>query len=461
MEIIREYLQQVKNVSGLPAPQQAQELLRLLTVNPTVNPYIVRFNNANDLDTKVVDSMVDQMELYGGEWLAMNEVVVTFITLSNQLNPGSLMESFDLFAQYLNDLSVAFNNNNRGHLLSSLMKDTVAIVIPMASKLDSLLYYKENCRQPRLTYVAALILKIFNNIRSQLGAGDQTEAMKKLILLYMGVKLCLIYFKIHNPLLCRNIFSNMNNAQLRLSWFSHNDQVQYRYYSGKYCFIRHQFIDAYHHFLWCLAQCPQGPHANVTRILKYLLPIGIIIGKIPRFNTFIELYRGQQVPFFITIYQRLCRAITLGSFHHFHQVLNEPATSQFLKLINMLVPLNSKAPVLILRNLVKRIWLCTGNQSRLDFDYVKIGLMLLLQPHAQGKLAMNQIIVSPEDDATIENIFVTLIDQNLIRGKLFLKLRGVSLSKTNVFPPVAPINFVKYGNGTEGTVAPSDKWMLT
>lgn len=460
MDIAQEFVQQVKNVSTLPPNQQYSGLLRLLSVNPTVNPYIARLNNGQDTTVKQVEELVEQAELYDGEWLAMNEVVISFIRLSNQLNAWSLMESFDLFGQYLNDLSIAFNNNSRGYLLSYLIKDTVGIIIPMATKLDYLLYYKENCRKPRLTYIAALILKIFNNIRSQLGAGDQIEAMKKSIILYMGVQLCLIYFKIDNPLLCRNIFSNMNNAQLKFSSFPMNEQLQYRYYSGKFCFIKHQFIDAYHHFQWCLAHCPVLDHPNVTRIIKYLLPIAIIIGKIPKFDTFLMLYQGRPVPFFIPVYQQLCAAITLGNLHQFNSCLNEPTTYQFLKLLNMLVPLNSKANLLILRNLVKRIWLCTDRQSRLDFDYVKVGLALLLQPNDQF-VAMNHLLETGDDDATIENIFVTLIDQNLIRGKLFLKLRGVSLSKTNVFPAIAPINFVKYGNGSEGNVSSSDKWMLT
>lgn len=445
-----DFISHLASATQLPPPAQAEALARLLSVNPQVNSFMVKLNSQNSLSDKQLDEVVDGAALYAGDWPAFNEVAILFIRLSQRLNAYLLLESFDLFSSFLNDLSIAFNNNQRGYLLVPLVKDTVDFVLPLATKLDYHLYYKENCTKPRLTYIAALVLKMFNNIRSQLGAGDHIEAMKKSIILFMGVRLCSIYFKINNPLLCRNIFSNMSNAQLLFDKYPLNQQLHYRYYLARFYLIKNQFVDAYLHLTWCLEVCPTTKdNRNVTRILELLIPTGILLGKIPNLAAFAATFYST-TPHFLEIYARLTRAITSGNLGGFHAALNEPATSAYLRSVSMYVSLSSKGNVLVLRNLLKRVWVLGGKSNKLDFDTARRALGL--------SLGSSGVFAHAGDD-TVENVFVSLIDQNLIRGKLFPRLRCVSLSKTNVFPPVAQINFLKHGYGGEHVLSSSDKWM--
>ncbi|ODV65963.1 hypothetical protein HYPBUDRAFT_112074 [Hyphopichia burtonii NRRL Y-1933] len=430
---------------------QYKQLSGILNVNPQYNPYIVKLYNSASIPKKHLDSMVEMHKYFGGDWGAFNEVVISFIQLSQEMNPWSAVESFDLYTKYLNDLAVAFSNSKRGGIIVDLLKSSVEEILPLATKLDIQLYYKEDCRQPRLTYIATILLKVFNNIRSQAGEEDQQLKLKKTILLFMGNKLCQVYFKIGNPLLCRNVFSNMNNANLQFSYFPPDQQVTYRYYLGRFYFIKNQFIDSYQHFEWCLNKMVHMQnHKNITQLLKYWIPAGIMLGKFMNLTQINLVFYNGQGPAFLSVYQKISDSIKQGNFQLFYSLLDE--NYSFLKQNQLLVALSSKCNLLILRNLIKKVWIITGRQPKLNFDDIKLALQLLIANS-------NKVLMYLDQDQTIENIFVSLIDQNLVKGKLFPRLRVVLLSKINVFPTVSEINFVKFGHGQEGRLSSGDKWM--
>lgn len=471
MEVLDTYLNEIFQCTNSPVNEQLVRLSNLLDINPAVNPYIVRINNLPFLQDKYLNDLIDGKHFYKDEWLAFNEVVISFIRLGNQLNPWSSLESFDLYTTYMNDLSVAFNNANRGYLITYLVKNTIRFVIPMATKLDYQLYYKENCMKPRLAYLASILLKIFNNIRSQL-SGDASDttikvSSKSSIILYIGIKLCQTYFKISNPLLCRNIFSNMNNANLVMGKYDVNEQIQYRFYLGRFYFLKNQLVDAYTHLLWCLLRCPVVPDSsNITRILQYLLPISIAIGKRPNFSFLQQMYYSSPntTPSFFTIYLDISHAVSLGNYARFYTAITSPSVYTYLKDTDLLVLLSSKCVLLVIRNLIKRLWVIAGKVPKLDYDSIKLGLSASVSlpdgtPLTSLPYSMHSFVSHAPDDLTIENILISLIDQNLLKGKLFPRLRVVSLSKVNVFPPVDHINFLRFGNGPEGSLNASDRWL--
>ena len=449
MDVVHEYLNELASASKSSAPNQITQLTKLLNLNPHINSWIVRLNQANivnngDIST-AVSKVVDDYNLYDNEWLAFNEVVVSFVRLCNQMNVWSSLESFDLYTTFLLDLSVAFNNNSRGHLLSFLVKDVINVILPLLIKLDYQLYYKEFCTRPRLTYLASILLKLFNNIRSQIN-----DTPKKTIILFVSNKLCLVYFKLSNPLLCRNIFSNMNNANLKFTGFSRLEQVQYRFYLAKFYLIKDQLVDGYRHLEWCLENC--SGRSNSIRILKYLLPVGMVIGKVAKYEVILGLLNNQKVPF-LPIYYELDLSLRQGNYQRFNDVI--VTHSQYLKDENLLLMLINKSKLIILRNLVHKTWQITGRPSNLDYDAVKIALQTSLGPNIERlkpTFPIFQDIINI-DDHVIENVFITLIDQNLLKGKIFPRLRKVALSKSNAFAKIDEINFMRFGNSK------LDNWM--
>lgn len=464
MDPINDILFEVeKNIKGSP-DVVLKNLARLLS--PLIgNKRIIALNNLPNLTSKTCDEAIEGRHFYNNEWLAFNEVVCSFLMLGNQVNPWSMLESFDLYTKFINDLLVAFNNNVRGHLLTNLVQESVTIIAPMAAKLDQQMYYKENRANPRLTYLASVLLRIFNNIRSQLSADPHDNSPKRLIILLVGVKLCQIYFKLDNPLLCRNIFSNMNNAGLRFSRYPIGEQVQYRFYLSKFYLIKDQLPDAYVHLLWCFEKCAAATsgdgkmlRSHISVILKYLLIVGMMIGKTPNFNAISQnIYQGN-VPYFITVYSNISREMSLGCYSQLVAVISQPQCYQYLLKNGLLLLVVNKAKLITVRNLFKHVWLLSGKHTRLDYDSLRLGLQTAVDINAP--LDMYKL-VNAADDTTIENFLVTLIDQNMLKGKIASVARAVSLSKSEPFPEVSAINFRRFGNGGPDSLSKEDKWMNT
>ncbi|OBA20535.1 hypothetical protein METBIDRAFT_32525 [Metschnikowia bicuspidata var. bicuspidata NRRL YB-4993] len=470
MECVEDFLQRLQNCTCLDLRQQPLKLLELLRLHPQMNPFVVKINNLGHLSEGQILLLIERRHWFNGAWLSFDQLIVSFLRLCNQVNPWSLLESFDLYTTYLNDITVAFMNKKHGYLITYLLEDVLKQVLYMSKLLDYHMLHREMCRKPRLNFMASILLKIFNNIRSQIGADDYIDAVKKSIMVLIGVKLCQTYFQLSNPLLCQNVFSNMGNANLDFSSYHPNQQLQYRFYLAKFYIAKYEFVDAFEHLDWCLARVPYNysvDSMNVSTILRQFLLVSILLGKRPKFGSFSRRYFSAPLkcPKYFSIYAELENAIRLGNFYRLHNLINDAEISSFLKRQKFASFFSSKAYLITLRNLVKTIWLSQGKQVRLGYDATKQGLLLSLNGLELSSVStMNSspkqhILSTNLDDHSIENCLVTLIDQNLLRGKVFPRLRVVSLAKNEVFPDISANYFLKFGNGSGDTLRPADQWI--
>ncbi|CCG20996.1 hypothetical protein CORT_0A06090 [Candida orthopsilosis Co 90-125] len=398
---VSQLITEINNTYHTNKQEKFNSLTKLLSVNPAENGYIASiYNNTSTSQLKT---------LYDDDWPAFPTVVSSFVKLCNEMDPWSVLQSFDLYTTYLNDLSVAFNNNNFGWLLSGVIKSTIGIVTPWALQLDTQMFFKENGGKYRLNYIASVILKIFNNIRIN------SNAYKESIILYLGNKLCFIYWKLDNPLLCRNIFSNMNNTNLQLADFPMVEQLKYRYYLARYYFIKYELIESFELLKWCLIRTSSGK--NQQLILELFIPISLVIGKTPNFIALKQSQRNNQyVVNFLSMYEEMSKAIRPGDYALFKSIVEK--NHRYLKSKNLLL-LTNKMEILIYRNLVKNCWKILGRQTTMPYNLVPI-----------------------QDIYFKENLFVTLIDSNLIKGKLTNK--SVVLSKNDPFPKVFDIYMKRF-----------------
>ena len=96
----------------------------------------------------------------------------------------------------------------------------------------------------------------------------------------------------------------------------------------------------------------------------------------------------------------------------------------------------NKMEILLLRNLIKKIWIILNKPTTMNY------LIIPIEGHYN-------------DELYLENVFVTLIDSNLIKGKL-TSSKTVVLSKTDPFPNVFNIYKLKYGNNNNSN---SNQWI--
>ncbi|RCK63236.1 Nuclear mRNA export protein THP1 [Candida viswanathii] len=380
------------------------ELTRLLTIDPEQNKYIAIIYHANSIPATITT-------LYDDDWSAFNMIITSFVKLCHEIDPWSVLRSFDLYAAYLNDLSIGFSNNNYGWLLSNVIESATRMIVPWAKKLDLMMYFKEQGGKFRLNYMASLILKIFNHIRI-----NDSNVYKNSIILYLGNTLCYIYFKLDNPLLCQNVFSNMQNTSLKLKDYPVTQQLKYKYYLAKFYLIKNHLLESFENLKWCLVNT--GSAKNQKLILELLIPVSLIIGVKPNFAYLRS--RGLDFEFF-GIYEQIAYAVKTGDFMTFKQVVQQ--NYQYLKDKNLLLLMN-KLDILVLRNLVKKVWLLLDKPASLDYTRIPVA----------GHI---------NDELYLENLLVTLIDSNLIKGKLTMN-KTVVLSKNDPFPLVFNIYKVRF-----------------
>ncbi|CAX45470.1 Nuclear pore-associated, member of a complex involved in transcription and mRNA export, putative [Candida dubliniensis CD36] len=431
-------INQTYNISN--NQQKIDQLTKLLSINPQQNKYILIIYNCKSIPSTITT-------LYDDDWPIFNSILINFIKLCHLMDPWSLLKSFDLYINYLNDLSIGFNNNSYGWLLSNIITNTINLMIPWAKKLDLIMYFKEKGGKFRLNYMAGIILKIFNNNIIRI---NDSNDYKKSILLILGNNLCYIYFKLDKPLLCQNIFNNMRNIiNLNFNQFNLNQQLKYRYYLSRYYLIKYQLIESFNHLQWCLINTTN--FKNQKLILELLLPISLIVGKIPNFNYLSENgfdddsnnsnnnnnnNNNNNFPF-IKMYQCLSKTIITGNYLEFKQLINcNSKNYHYLKDKNLLLLLMNKMEILLLRNLIKKIWIILNKPTTMNY------LIIPIEGHYN-------------DELYLENVFVTLIDSNLIKGKL-TSSKTVVLSKTDPFPNVFNIYKLKYGNNNNSN---SNQWI--
>ncbi|KAI3402775.2 hypothetical protein KGF56_004449 [Candida oxycetoniae] len=389
--------------------QKFRVFSKVLSVDPSENEYTISIYNSVSGLSQVSSNI---KTAYDDDWLALNAVVSSFVRICVEMDPWSVLKSFDLYATYLNDLSVAFNNNAYGWLLSGVIKSTIRLVLPWALKLDRQMFYKEEGGKYRLGYMAGVLLKIFNNIRI-----NDSSTYKKSIILYLGNKLCYTYWKLDNPLLCQNIFSNMNNTSLKLEEFPHGEKLKYRYFLAKYYFVKYELVECFKHLEWCLVNT--SSKKNQKLIIELLLPIGLILGKKPNFKT-LSVVQDEEVLTLLELYESMFYSVASGDYESFRNIINHK--EQYFKDKNLLLLLN-RMDVLVFRNLVKNVWRIMNRPTSLSLEIVPI----------HGK-----------DTLFKENLLVTLIDSNLIKGKLTTG-KVLVLSKNDPFPNVFNIYTKRFG----------------
>merc|ERR1712080_33771 len=120
---------------------------------------------------------------------------------------------------------------------------------------------------------------------------------------------------------------------------------------------------------------------------------------------------------FINMYEEMSRSIQPGDLATFRSLVAK--YHHYLKSKSLLLLMN-KMEILIYRNLIKNCWKILGRQTTLPYNLVPI----------------------PKDIYFKENLFVTLIDSNLIKGKL--TNRSVVLSKNDPFPRVFDIYMKRF-----------------
>lgn len=420
-------------------------------------------DGSSHYDTQKLQDMVESNNFYSGKWTRFNMMIVSFLEYCQNIDPWSSWNSCDVIFQFYSDLNNCILNDTYpvDELIDIFIENT-EYIIPFAELLDSNYRYLQIKKFQFLSYTSSIISKTFNSIKSQhpnsssnqnhntiLNQSNFTISKKQQILLYLVNKLNNIYFKIQSPQLCSNIFRNFRpkSSIKNFNEYPVWQQIEYRYLLGRFYLLNKRVSNSFvqlntsFNLLFKSYQIMNilddlRSKRNLQRILKYLIPLGIIMGKLPNLNFVSKFLIDEENNL---NYRELLQYVRSGNIFMMNQWLK--SNEIILRKRNLFLILLEKLPMLTYRYLLRRviqIWSIEQQLNRLPYDIFEKCLKVSIQDNDTSDNI--NIFNSIHKSKNVENILVTLINLGYLRGNCFPLLQLCVFQRTtdinNILPPI-------------------------
>ncbi|VEU21513.1 DEKNAAC102710 [Brettanomyces naardenensis] len=448
---LEKFLEQVKQAI------YTHTLDKSLSVNPVTTKHIPLLQPIlQDYKNKQLDSIIENYHFFNNDWPAFEILLQKYLIYVRDFDPWSLLDSIDLLMDFYEANSIALNNKQFNSLLFKLTYEATKIMIPLSKLVDTKLMKVENRvnNYPRVSYLSTVMLKALNNLRSSPEldekSGNPSTRYTIFVLMYVSISLCNVYIYIGSPILCNNVFSNINVLGLDRRLVSKSQLIKYRFVLGKFHLLQSHYFEAFHHFEWCFSNCHVGSGVRIlVTILKYLIPCGLLVGKIVDTNILRAIAANDnEGQLLVELYTPLIEHYKAGDLSRFTECVK--ANRQYFINMSLLVGFLQRIRILILRNLFHNVYRMT---NMLRFEDIRLALALSLNVNEQQQAGTQDLwfylIADKVDDTLTENILMSLIDNNLIKAKLTAS-RNVILRKNDSFPKIYDIYRIMYpGNSKE------------
>jgi hypothetical protein len=108
---------------------------------------------------------------------------------------------------------------------------------------------------------------------------DRDKRMAALDVVNISIK---IYFRLNTLRLCRNLTRTVSSRQFPpLGSFPASQVVTYRFYVGRLAVFDEDYKEAEASLSFALRNCPPSAQRNRERVLKYLVPVQMLLGRLP------------------------------------------------------------------------------------------------------------------------------------------------------------------------------------
>lgn len=419
-------------------------------------------------DDNMISELIDKNAIIKKiSWPAFENFIQCYLICIRDLDPWSIINSIDLMISVFECQSFLFNPKNNVHeritkQMISYFEESMSLMIPLSTFIDieSMHIHNRINDFPRLTYISTILLKSLNNMRSKpdLNNSDNIDIIK--LLFDISTNLCNVYYKIGSPMLCANVFSNINILNLNRKFVSKSRLIKLRFIMGKYYLHQSNFLQSFVHLNACYRslQLNSCPISNITRILKYLIPVGLIVGKVTDVNKLRALMRNRalteidsfKLNTILNIYEPLIESYKSGNFFEVYKNISN--NEKYWKSIGLWIAMLQRLRILIFRNLLYQIWKLSN--SNLNYELIRIGLTESLKGSEQLN-AVYQIkndISESIDDIFIDNLLSALTSSGYLKMKITAD-RNTILSKKDTFPDIFTVISGRF------TTNPREAWL--
>ncbi|KAJ7515668.1 hypothetical protein O6H91_22G022400 [Diphasiastrum complanatum] len=258
----------------------------------------------------------------------------------------------------------------------------------------------------KLKGAGSFLMKVFGALA---GKGP-----KRVGALYVTCQLFKVYFKLGTVHLCRSVIRSIETARVfDFEEFPARDRVTYMYYTGRLEVFNDNFMGAEKKLMYALRHCHSSKRTNVRMILKYLVPVKLSLGTLPK-EWLLQKYNLRE-------YLNVVRALRRGDIKLLRHALHANEDG-FLRSGVYLVL--EKLEQQVYRRLMKKIHIIQKLKDPARAHQIKMEVIV----KALSWLDINM------DVEEVECIMAILIHKNYIKGYFSHKSKVVVLSKQDPFP---------------------------
>ncbi|CDY66989.1 BnaAnng23370D [Brassica napus] len=317
---------------------------------------------------------------------------------------GNLVEAYLAFEKFANAFVQEFRNWESAWALEALYVVCYEVRI-LAEKADKEL--TSNGKSPeKLKAAGSLLMKVFGVLA---GKGP-----KRVGALYVTCQLFKTYFKLGTVNLCRSVIRSIETARIfDFEEFPRRDKVTYMYYTGRLEVFNENFPAADTKLSYALQHCNPKRERNIRMILKYLIPVKLSLGVIPK-DELLQKYNLHE-------YMNVVQALRKGDLRLLRHALQEHE-DRFLRSGVYLVL--EKLELQVYQRLMKKIYIIQKLSDPARAHQLKLEVIAK---------ALRWLEIDMDLDE-VECIMTILIYKNLVKGYLAHKSKVVVLSKQDPFP---------------------------
>ena len=259
----------------------------------------------------------------------------------------------------------------------------------------------------------------------QITVTDRAElsVSKKWGALHVINNLFKIYFELNNLRLCQNLIRAVEGPGFPRAIdgetvagrrFPVAQLVTYKYFVGRLSMLNSQVVKAAAELQFAFDRCPRGAAKNKRLILRYLVPVRMVLGSFAS-EALLQKYR---LPFFVA----LCRAVHRGDLAAFERELT---AHQQLFIRHGSYLLVERAKIITYRNFFRRIHELDPQANKMDI----------------GKFRRCLQATGTEMDADeIECVLANLIYSGYLKGYISHQHGKLVVSKGVAFPPLSEVS---------------------
>lgn len=247
--------------------------------------------------------------------------------------------------------------------------------------------------------------------------GNRDKKLAALDIVNVSIK---IYFKLNTLRLCKNLIRTVDSRQFaEFDSFPAAQRVTYKFYVGRLAVFDEHYGEAQAALSYALQHCHRDHQRNKALVLKYLVPVQLLLGLLPS-RALMQQHQLQQ-------YESIVQAMRLGDVQLFNDTM---AAQQFRFIQEGTYLLLEKLRQAVYRRLLRRVYLINAEQQPAKAAQIPLPLF-------QQALAVQGISMDMDE---IECIAANLIYRKYVKGYISHKNKVMVVAKTDPFPPLSAVN---------------------